>query len=175
MDCPLDCEFLAEGRRHERLPDLQPADIPNQDVRVTESFLREHEPLVTMAARLLFSAAAEVPGAIDYDVREAIAAMIKTLRTLDSGLIYETRPANPLAAAVQQLFEQRMQGWRQQVAQETGMNMIRDTDVLGAVVFLQRLEIQHNNGRRRGRAFLDLLRGFLPPPPAAEASNLVVA
>jgi hypothetical protein len=48
---------------------------------------------------------------------------------------------------------------------------IRDSEVLGVLVFLQRLELQNNNGRRRGRAFLDMLRGFFPattePPPSS--------
>jgi hypothetical protein len=29
-------------------------------------------------------------------------------------------------------------------------------------VFLQRLELDNNNGRKRGRAYLDFLRGFFP-------------
>jgi hypothetical protein len=35
--------------------------------------------------------------------------------------------------------------------------------VLGLLVFLQRLEIDRNNGRRLGRAFLDFLREFFVP------------
>jgi len=42
------------------------------------------------------------------------------------------------------------------------MQTLRDADVLGALVFLQRLELQHNNGRRRGRAFVDFLRAYFP-------------
>jgi hypothetical protein len=37
-------------------------------------------------------------------------------------------------------------------------------------VFLQRLELQHNNGRRRGRAFASFLNTWFPAPtPAAPA------
>jgi len=52
------------------------------------------------------------------------------------------------------------------------MQTMRDTDVLGALVFLQRLELQNNNGRRRGRAYFDFLRTYFPvqtPPPAVVA------
>jgi hypothetical protein len=34
--------------------------------------------------------------------------------------------------------------------------------VLGILVFLQRLGLQHNNGRRRGRAFFGFLQTLLP-------------
>ncbi len=152
---------------------MDPAELPNRDIRVPESFLREHEELIVLCARLLYESAASVPSVIDYDLREAMEAMIKTRRTLESGLVYESRPANPLAAAVQQGFEQQFAAFRQRLAEQTGMNTIRDTEVLGALVFLQRLERQNNNGRRRGRSFLQLLTGFLPPPPAPGASKVV--
>ena len=38
------------------------------------------------------------------------------------------------------------------------MTKIRDSDVLGVLAFLQRLEIDRNNGRKRGRAYIDFLR-----------------
>ncbi len=60
-----------------------------------------------------------------------------------------------------------MEELRKHVAEESGMNTLRDADVLGALVFLQRLEWQHANGRRRGRAFFDFLRSaFAAPAPA---------
>ncbi len=59
------------------------------------------------------------------------------------------------------------------MAQRTGVHSIRDQDVLGALVFWQRMEWQHNNGRRKGRAFIDSLVSLLPPPPQQE--NLVTA
>ncbi|MCX6599735.1 MAG: hypothetical protein NTV70_25560 [Acidobacteria bacterium] len=173
VDCPFDCEFLAEGRRHEKRPELDPTTIPNADIRVTESFLAENEPLLMVASRALFEAAAQVPGVIDYDVREALEAMIKTHRTQQSGLIYESRPSNPLAGAIQQLLDQQLNAYRDAMTQRAGMNVIRDASILGVLCFLQRIEMQQNNGRRRGRAFLHMLSGFGPPPPPPPASQLV--
>jgi hypothetical protein len=174
IDCPLDCEFLAEARRHEKPNHPDAATVPNTDIRVTESFLRENQPLMAMIAAFLLEGAFTVPGVVDYDLREALEAMIKTRRTLTSGLIYESRPANPLAAGVQQIFEQRLEAWRAEMTQRAGMNVVRDTEILGILAFFQRFEYSHNNQRRRGRAFIDFLRGFLPPQPAPAASNLIV-
>jgi len=47
-----------------------------------------------------------------------------------------------------------------------GITRTRDGDVLKILVFLQRLALDRNNGRPRGRAFLDALRGFYPAPSA---------
>ena len=162
LDCPLDCEYLLEARRREKPPEVNPDEFPNKEIRVTEDFLRDHEQLLVFAARALLNAALATPGAGDNDVREAIDALIRTYRTMDSGLIYQTRPQNPYAASVQQLWLQSLEQFRTELHKATGMYTIRDSELLGTLVFLQRLEIQHNNGRRRSRAFLSFLLEHFP-------------
>jgi hypothetical protein len=61
---------------------------------------------------------------------------------------------------------------RKGLAEQQGMHTLRDATVLGVLVFLQRLEMQYNNGRRRGKAFHDFLTGYLPEP-ATEARATV--
>jgi hypothetical protein len=174
IDCPLNCEHLQEARRREKLPELNPADVPNQDVRIKEGFLQEQQTLIVWLVTAL-AKAMEKERAVDGDAREALDALIKTYRTLESGLIYETKPANPYAAALQQALQQSIEELRKQIQQETGMHRLRDADILGALIVLQRLELQHANGRRRGRAFLDfLLHAFPAPAPATAASSVLV-
>jgi len=171
VDCPFDCEYLREARLHDKPKDVSLDDFPNRDVEVTEEFLRKNDSLVVFASMSLMQAALEAQGAVDTDAREAIEAMIRTHRTLDTGLIYETRPSNPYASAIQQGFQTRLEQLRQRLLEQSGMHTLRDTDVLGVLIFLQRMEIQHNNGRRRGRAFLDFLRGYFD---REQASSLIV-
>jgi len=172
VDCPLECEYLQDARRHEKLPDIDPNEFPNKDIEVTERFLRENELCCCIrqqpAARLK-----ETRGAIDQDVREALDSLIRTYRTLESGLYYETMPTNPFAARIHQQLQEAVKVFREQLARELGLNTVRDADVLGVLVFLQRLEVQHNNGRKRGRAFIDFLRQHFPMPPsvASEAQG----
>src|SRR5215813_83302 len=98
LHCPLDCEYLQEARKHENPPPVNPDQFPNPDIRLSETFLRDNEELLIELGRTLMRAALETPGATDNDVREALAALIRTHRTLESGLYYETRPDNPIAA-----------------------------------------------------------------------------
>jgi hypothetical protein len=163
IDCPHDCEYLQEARRHERPAPIVADDLPNKDIRLSEDFVRDHESVV-MWLTLAVARAMEKEKAVDLDTREALEALIKTYRTLESGLIYETRPQNPYAAAIQEALQKSVEELRKNLLEESGMHTLRDGDVLGALVFLQRLEIQHNNGRPRGRAFYDLLRTYFPAP-----------
>jgi len=163
IDCPLDCEFLREARVHERPAPLTEKDIPNLDIELKESFVQEHEHEV-MALSLALARAMEQEKAVDLDAREAIGSLVSTYRTLQAGLIYETRPQNPYAAGIQERLTKAIEELRKAIVEEAGMETLRDKDVLATLVFLQRLEIQHNNGRRRGRAFFDFLRTYFPEP-----------
>ena len=136
-------------------------NLPNKDVRLTEEFIREHEQVI-MWLTLALKRAMEQEHAVDLDAREAMDALIRTYRTRESGLIYETRPPNPYAAAIQDELRKSIEELHKHIAEESGMHTLRDAELLGTLVFLQRLELQHNNGRRRGRAFFDFLRSYFP-------------
>lgn len=177
MDCPLDCIYLRDAHRHEKITPTDPHDFPNQDIRVTEEFLHEHEPLLLFLARTVLDGALSTSGAIDFDVREALDALIRTYRTLQSGVYYETLPTNPIAASICRIVQRGLAEFRKEQSERSGMTQTRDADVLGLLVFLQRLELDNNNGRKRGRAYLDFLRTFFPEEPAETtpaSSSLIV-
>src|ERR1035438_6507211 len=54
VDCPLDCEFLREGRRHEKAPARNPAEFPNRDIQVPEKLLRANEHLLAFLSLTIF-------------------------------------------------------------------------------------------------------------------------
>jgi hypothetical protein len=161
VNCPLDCAYLMEARLHEKPPQLNPEQIPNQDVRVSEEFLREHEPLLIFLGAKLLESSLETAGTVDSDVREAMESLIRTYRTLQSGLYYESRPANLVAAAIHQKVQDSIQELRKELS-EKGSTAIRDAEILGVLVFLERLGLYHNNLRPKGRSFIDYLRANFP-------------
>ncbi len=175
--CPLDCPYLEDARRHERVPEVKPEAFPNRDVRVTQEFLAEHDQLFGFMGQTLLRAALETPGMVDNDIREGLDALIRTYRTLESGVYYETRPNNPLAGAICAHIQQGVTEFRNTERQQAGIARTRDVDVLGILVFLEQMEIIHNNGRARGRAFIDFLResfGRSMTQQPVEGSPLIV-
>jgi hypothetical protein len=172
VNCPLDCEYLQDARRHEKPVPLDEAQVPNRDIKITDSFLRANEDLLVFLGRSVATAAFQTPGAVDLDVRDALEGLVRTYRTLQSGVYYESRPQNSLAAGIFSAVQEGLAEFRSRETERRGMSKTRDSDVLGALIFLQRVELDRNNGRARGRAFLDALRGFYPPeegtpPPAS--------
>jgi hypothetical protein len=177
VDCPLDCVYLQEAHKHEHPEPVNPDDVPNRDIRVTEEFLEEHPELLAAAARSVLDAALDIPGAADRDVRDALDSLIRTLRTLQSGVYYESRPVNVLASGIYDATQSALEEFRKQEKEQLGMAQTRDTDVLGVLVFLQRLEWDRNNGRPKSRAFLDFLDdtfGEEEDAPDAPVSSLIL-
>jgi len=158
VDCPLDCEYLQEAHKHERDSPLELATLPNEDIRVTDGLLSDNEELLSCIGGALLEPALENRSVVDFDAREALDALIRTYRTLQTGLYYETLPENPLAAGLCRAVRSAVEEFRKAETERLGISKTRDSAVLGLLVFLQRVELDRNNGRRRGRAFLDALR-----------------
>ena len=174
VNCPWECEFLQGARKHDRPVPLDGETLPNRDIHVSEEFVNGQEALLLWLGSALGKAAAASPEVVDFDAREALEACVRTWRTRHSGLYYETLPDNPLAAGLCGVIQEAVQKFHKAEKEETGVTKTRDADVLGLLVFLQRFELDRNNGRRRGRAFLHALRGFYPlapeggsPPPSS--------
>jgi hypothetical protein len=164
LDCPFDCEHLREARKHEKLPEFDARNIPNADIELTDSFLERNQDLAIITGRILLMGALDTQGIVDSDMRDALDALVRTYKTADSGLVYQSRPTNTYADAVQQRFQAEVQRFREMVAQQTGSHAIKEKDLLGILVFWQRMELQRSNGRRKGRAFIESLFSLLPPP-----------
>jgi len=170
VNCPLDCQYLVEARLHEKLAAVNPEQVPNQDIRVSEEFLREHEPLLIFLGAKLLETSLDTASAVDSDVREALESLIRTYRTLQSGLYYESLPPNLVAAAIHQKLQDAIQGLRKELS-EKGATAIRDAEILGVLVFLERLSLYHNNLRPKGRVFIDYLRAHFPQKEESPADG----
>ena len=174
VDCPLECPYLREAHEREKKPDLDPKQFPNADIRVNDEFLRRNEPLLIIIAAVLAQKARESRATIDKDVGEALESLVRTYRTLQSGLVYESRPESPHARSLQTAVQEKLEDVRRRLAEAGQPAVLRDADVLGIVTFLQRLEISHNNGRPKSRAFIDFLQHFFPAAEAPPEQRILV-
>lgn len=170
--CPLECEFLQEAHRHEK---PQPAaKLSYPDISVTEEFLADHEDLVLVCAHALVEGALRAEGAVDNDVIAALEALIQTRRTLASGLVYETRAENTIAAAIQRSVSDALAEYEKLRAERDPLAPVRNNEVLGVLAFLHRFGEQNRNGRPRGRMYLDLLRTMVPAVRVDEQPRLIL-
>lgn len=174
LSCPLDCEWLQEAHRHEKPVTVAGNQFANPDVDVTEEFLRTHEELLLFCIYSLVEAAMRTPNSVDADALAALEALIQTHRTLESGLVYETRAENSIAASVQRSFAASLADYQKLRAEREQLSSYRNAEILAILVFLHRLGQQNQNGRPRGRMYLDLLRHMVPEPGVEERAPSII-
>jgi hypothetical protein len=162
LACPLECEYLREAHGREKPMPLPQGQLSNPDIAVSEEFVRSHEEFLLFCIFSLVQAALQTPGAVDSDVIDALEALIQTHRTLESGLYYETRARNTIAAGVQRSFEASLADYQKLRTEREHLSPVRNVEILAILVFLHRLGQQNQNGRPRGRMYLDLLRHMTP-------------
>jgi hypothetical protein len=166
--CPLECSYLREARKRDVLQPLDEAAMPNRDIALSMEYLESQGMLGAFLAESLWLAAREDADCVDTDMREALAALIQTYRTLESGLYYESRPENSYAAGVTRRVRQRIQELERKLDEYPDVPKPRDRDIMRMLVFFQRTELQVANGRRYGRSFLDWLRRNYEEVPALQ-------
>ena len=154
--CPFDCEYLETAHLQESREKKNPTQMPSRDFRISQGFLEKNIELVMTLQNAVLVAALR-SNAIDNDVKEALDGLVRTYKTLDSGLFYDSRPVNPMASAVFDAVQQRVAEIRN-AENERGVHKLTDSQVMTVLVFLQQMEFTFNNGRKRGRCFLDNLR-----------------
>ena len=162
LNCPLECEYLQEAHRREKPIEIAEGRLANPDIEVSEDFIRSHEEILIFAMYSLLQASLRTEGAVDTDVANALEALIQTHRTLESGLYYETRAENTVAARIQRSFENSFAEYQKMRTEREKLSPVRNSEILAILVFLHRLAQQNQNGRPRGRMYVDLLRQMVP-------------
>lgn len=173
LACPLECEYLREAHHREKPLPVDPKNVSDRDIEVSEAFVRSHEELLLFCVYSLVQAALRTAGAVDTDVLAALEALIKTYRTKETGLLYETRPENTLAAGVQRIFSASLSDYLK-VKEEDEERRFRDAEILTMLVFLRRIGQQNNNGRPRGRMFVDMLSHMTPDAGVDERAPSII-
>lgn len=153
MRCPFSCVYLQEARRHENRPAPDPTSLPNRDIVVRDAFVTQHADQISLISEMLARAALSESGAVDQDVRDTLEALVRTYRTMSSGLYYDTRPENTVAARIFDRFREAVENVRGDA--EKTVPFPKDSEMLVILAFLQRIAIDLDNRRPLGRAFLD--------------------
>jgi hypothetical protein len=162
LTCPLHCEYLKEAHQREKPVAIADAQISHPDIRVTEEFIRDQEELLLFSIYSLVEASLRTPGTNDSDVMAVLESLIQTHRTLDSGLVYETRPESTVARGIHRLFTASLSDYQKERGEQGKLPALRNSEILAVLVFLHRIGQQNQNGKPRGRMFLDLLRHMTP-------------
>lgn len=175
IDCPADCPHLTAAHRYEqehRIP-LDRSELPYPEVRLGAELVEGREDAVLHLCQAVVEALPETR-AIDDDALGALGAMAETYRTLRSGIYYEQPPNGAVARELYRRLAKAIDDYRQEPGRSEGRPALRENEIFEILVFLLRVGKQETNGRARSRAFLDFIRGWLPPAERTSETGRII-
>ena len=175
IDCPSDCVHLVASREYDltRL-EYDWTNVPFAEVKFQRSFAEEHELLLIEIDYAICRFAADHREVVDIDALAALRTLAETYRTQASGIIYEKPLDYPPQRALYENLKAAIADFRKDEAARVGMTTVRDSDVRDALIFLTQLCAIHENGRPKGRAYLDLIRQQFPKEEFQKSGSNIV-
>ena len=176
IDCPADCPHLVASRKYdEGRRQVDWSKVPFADVRIPFEFAQSHTPLLMALISSIGEYVRDHRQVVDTDAIAALQALTETYRTLSSGLYYEKPPDYLYRRELYSALKEALEKYKQMETQRHGLATTRDGEIRDALTFLTQLGATRENGRPKGRAFLDLIRAQLGPETSAKpASNIVL-
>jgi len=176
IDCPADCPHLVDSRKYdEGRRQVDWSKVPFADVRIPFEFAQSHTPLLMALMSSIGEYARDHRQVVDTDAIAALQALAETYRTLSSGLYYEKPPDYLYRRELYSALKEALEKYKQMETQRLGLATTRDGEIRDALTFLTQLGATRENGRPKGRAFLDLIRAQIGPESSAKpASNIVL-
>jgi hypothetical protein len=149
--------------------------VPFADVRIPFEFAQSHSMLLLALMSSIWEYARDHRQVVDSDAIAALQALAETYRTLSSGLYYEKPPDYLYRRELYLVLKAALEEFKEAETHRLGLATTRDSEIRDALIFLTQLGATRENGRPKGRAFLDLIRTQLGPEVSAKpASNIVL-
>ena len=176
IDCPSDCPYLAASRTYDeerRQVDLK--KLPFPDVEIPREFIPSHTPLMARLITCIVEYAQDHRQLVDTDVIVALQALAEAYRTLSSGLYYEKPPDYLYQRELYNALKATVEEFKRAETHRLGLATTRDSEIRDALIYLTQSAASRENGRPKGRAFIDLTRAQIPREESAKlASNIVL-
>ena len=172
IDCPGDCVHLRKGRSFESAREHR-HDPRHSTRQFNQQLLYRNTAAINALAHAILEERVRAPGMVDQDVRDALDAVRATMKTLSSGIHYDTLPEGSVASIglyrrIKPVLEQLMQ------PQGLTVDALRVSDIAELLDFLLVTAESRSSGRPRSRQYLDWLASVTPEPPREAASQIIV-
>jgi hypothetical protein len=162
IDCPESCEYLKIGRTREanqesaRYFRARDPIEHQQRARILENF----EPVIVDLQTLIAVERQSSRDLTDADVAEALDCLLKTLRTEDRGVIYETTSDNLRAEGLRRQFSGLIESYR--YPKDGDRQRIHLKDAVDCLEMMRGVVASHLEAGPSSLSFVDFLARCLP-------------
>src|SRR5215470_16728558 len=96
IDCPSSCSYLKASRSYESEKPIPDPEVATRVHNFDALFLEQFHPVLDILTLAIHEERTKTPWLVDNDVIEVLRALKATLKTLSSGIYYESAPEGPV-------------------------------------------------------------------------------
>ena len=173
IDCPSSCVYLKTGRSYESETKPLDPDVVARARSFRPNFVSEYGPVLEIIGRAVAEERQQSPWMVDQDVMEVYRSLGATMKTLSSGIHYESLPEGPARIAMFRTLKAILD--RMMSPTDSQQRTLRVSEVLEVLDFLFLSVAANSSGRPRSRQYLDWLSAmFEVPAPSPGSGRLIV-
>ena len=173
IDCPSSCVYLKSGRSYESETRPLDPEVVARARAFKPDFVSEYGPVLEVLGRAVAEERQRSPWMVDPDVLEVYRALGATMKTLSSGIYYETLPEGPARIAVFRTLKAILDSMMS--PSDPQQRALRVSEVVEILDFLFLAVSANSSGRPRSRRYLDWLSDmFQVAPPSPESGRLII-
>jgi hypothetical protein len=168
--CPGDCTYLVASRGYENEKRIPDPEVAAKADRFNDEFVYNFSPVLDAISRQVVAERMQSQWLVDNDVIDVYNALVATMKTLSSGIHYESLPDGPVRQALfhrlKSLLDKAMEP-----QESADRRALKVSEAIDALEFLSFVAQVNSSVRPKGRRYLDWLDSmFIPMAGADEPS-----
>jgi hypothetical protein len=170
IDCPSSCPHLIAGRSYEAEKRIPDPELVQKVEKYSNDFVYRYAPILDEISRSVVEERFQSPWLVDNDVIDVYKSLSSTMKTLSSGIYYETLPEGPVRISLFRRIKAKLDELMQPSA-SADKRILKVTEAVDVLDFLT-VAVQANSSvRPKSRRYLDWLAQMSGLSPAAEQTS----
>jgi hypothetical protein len=169
IDCPSSCPYLKASRSYELEKPIPDPEVAAKFRDLDPRFVEEFHPILDGLTLAILQERAASPWLVDKDVIEVLKTLGGTLKTLSSGIYYESLPDGPVRLSLFRRLKQLLDELMKSDATPEG-RVLKVSEAMKVLDFLTYVALANSSIRPKSRRYLDWIaerfgeRSGIPQP-----------
>jgi hypothetical protein len=170
IDCPASCPHLIAGRSYEAEKRIPDPELAYKVEKYSNDFVYRYAAILDAISRSVVEERLKSPWLVDNDVAEVYKSLGATMRTLSSGIYYETLPEGSVRISLFRRLKAQIDELMQPApdADRLALKVSEAVDVLDFLTFAAQA---NSSVRPKSRRYLDWLTSMAGLAPSTEQSS----
>ena len=173
IDCPSSCSYLKASRSYESEKPVLDPQVASKVRNYDESFIERYHTILDVVTGSVVEERMSSSWLVDHDVIEVFKSLNATMKTLSSGIYYESLPETPVRLS---LFRRLKSVFDELMKPDPGAarNALKVTEAIEVLDLLTLMALMNSSVRPKSRRYLDSLAENFGVVPPAQSSGIIL-